>query len=89
VYGTANRGLIKDREGRVIRATTRLYAGDQSRQVDNVGAVIEDWRVIEVQPRDPSFSQLQRSSKAPIRSDAHGCPTRKSRFFGHASASRS
>jgi len=59
---TANRGLIKDREGRVIARNYSAYTLEiNPRQVDNVGAVIDDLaKVIEVQPRDRRrFRKLQ------------------------------
>jgi len=63
---TANRGLIKDREGRVIARNYSAYTLEiNPRQVDNVGAVIDDLaKVIEVQPRDRRrFRKLQEELK--------------------------
>jgi penicillin-binding protein 2 len=64
---TANRGLIKDRNGLVI---ARNYAGYtleiNPREVKNVGAVIDELaKVIEVQPRDRRrFAKLREELKA-------------------------
>jgi penicillin-binding protein 2 len=51
---TANRGLIKDREGRIIARNYSAYTLEiNPRKVDNVNAVIDELaHVVEVQPRD-------------------------------------
>jgi len=51
---TANRGLIKDREGRIIARNYSAYTLEiNPRQVGNVNAVIDALaQVVEVQPRD-------------------------------------
>jgi len=63
---TANRGLIKDREGRVIARNYSAYTLEiNPRQVENVTAVIDELaQVIEVQPRDRRrFRKLQEELK--------------------------
>jgi penicillin-binding protein 2 len=63
---TANRGLIKDREGRIIARNYSAYTLEiNPRQVDNVNAVIDQLaQVIEVQPRDRRrFKKLQEELK--------------------------
>ncbi len=63
---TANRGLIKDREGRIIARNYSAYTLEiNPRQVENVSAVIDDLaQVIEVQPRDRRrFKKLQEELK--------------------------
>jgi penicillin-binding protein 2 len=63
---TANRGLIKDREGRIIARNYSAYTLEiNPRQVDNVNAVIDELaRVIEIQPRDRRrFKKLQEELK--------------------------
>jgi penicillin-binding protein 2 len=63
---TANRGLIKDREGRIIARNYSAYTLEiNPRQVENVNAVIDDLgQVIEVQPRDRRrFKKLQEELK--------------------------
>jgi penicillin-binding protein 2 len=63
---TANRGLIKDREGRIIARNYSAYTLEiNPRQVDNIPAVIDELaQVIEVQPRDRRrFKKLQEELK--------------------------
>jgi penicillin-binding protein 2 len=63
---TANRGLIKDREGRIIARNYSAYTLEiNPRQVENANAVIDDLAtVIEVQPRDRRrFKKLQEELK--------------------------
>ena len=63
---TANRGLIKDREGRIIARNYSAYTLEiNPRQVENVNAAIDDLaQVIEVQPRDRRrFKKLQEELK--------------------------
>ena len=63
---TANRGLIKDREGRIIARNYSAYTLEiNPRQVENVNAVIDEIaKVIEVQPRDRRrFKKLQEELK--------------------------
>jgi penicillin-binding protein 2 len=62
----ANRGLIKDREGRVIARNYSAYTLEiNPREVDNVNAVIDALaQVIEIQPRDRRrFRKLQEELK--------------------------
>ena len=63
---TANRGLIKDREGRIIARNYSAYTLEiNPRQVDNIPAVIDELaQVVEVQPRDRRrFKKLQEELK--------------------------
>jgi penicillin-binding protein 2 len=63
---TANRGLIKDREGRIIARNYSAYTLEiNPRQVENVNAVIDELaHVIEVLPRDRRrFRKLQEEIK--------------------------
>jgi len=63
---TANRGLIKDREGRIIARNYSAYTLEiNPRQVENIAAVIDELaQVIEVQPRDRRrFKKLQEELK--------------------------
>jgi penicillin-binding protein 2 len=71
---TANRGLIKDREGRIIARNYSAYTLEiNPRQVDNVNAVIDEIaQVIEVQPRDRRrfkklMEELKGADSIPIR----------------------
>jgi penicillin-binding protein 2 len=71
---TANRGLIKDREGRVIARNYSAYTLEiNPRRVENVGAVIDDLaQVVEVQPRDRRrfrklLEELKGADSIPIR----------------------
>jgi penicillin-binding protein 2 len=63
---TANRGLIKDREGRIIARNYSAYTLEiNPRQVESVSAVIDELaQVVEVQPRDRRrFRKLQEELK--------------------------
>jgi len=71
---TANRGLIKDREGRIIARNYSAYTLEiNPRQVENVNAAIDELaQVIEVQPRDRRrfrklMEELKGADSIPIR----------------------
>lgn len=70
----ANRGLIKDREGRIIARNYSAYTLEiNPRQVDDVNAVIDALaRVVEIQPRDRRrfrklLDELKGADSIPIR----------------------